>query len=634
MCAVCRPDGAPVEAADIAAMLAALDHWDADSRGMWTGSGIGLGHLQLSTTPESTLEALPLPDSERGLAITGDFRLDNRSELALRLGIDAGDLATLSDGGLVLRAYAAWGESCAARLLGDFAFVVWDGPKRQLYCARDVFGVKPFHYTHGRGVFACASEIKGLLALPFVDRCVNERWIGDYLHRLALDRVDTFYRDVSRLEPAHALLATADGVRTWRYWRLDEQPPVHFARDEDYVEAFREKLVLAVRRRVRTPGAVGAELSGGLDSSGVCAIAHALLRGDGRELRTFSQVRPDGDGDYGEMPADGRAAIDALCSHAGMPRPCLLTGEGGILPAIQWASRCCDEPPRNLVSLFNDALYDAAAASGVRVLLSGFGGNQGVTDLGVGRLRELLYQGPWSELAREVSSWPHPVLGGARMLASELRRDDGWGRRWFGGPSVVRQKHPHRASRTEFAERLGLLQRTRDATRMQRAAALAPLRERTIRLLDAPDVPLRLESAHLATAARRIEYRYPLLDAELVGVYLWAPARLKWQRGIGRYLFRMALEPWLPPEICWANAGRTSANPGNPRRKRRDLPEMLAQLQGLPKDSPLFDYADPGKLSVEEVRLGRRVKRWRRDTETIMLLLLERKLREARPVRG
>ncbi len=442
ICGLYRPDGPAVETAEIEAMVKALDYWSADARGTWTSGRAGLGHLLLSTTARSRRASLPTSDEEAGITITGDCRLDNRTDLAGRLGVGPGELGTLSDERLVLRAYRQWGEQCVAHVLGDFAFAIWDGPHRQLFCARDPFGVKPFYYYARGGLFAFATEMKGLLALPAVDRTVDETWIGDYLHLLNLDLVTTFYAGIKRLAPAHALTFGTAGARTWRYWALDPHRELRLPRESDYVEAFRGKLELAVRRRTETPFEVGAELSGGLDSAAICAIAQEDLASRGRDLQTFSQVLPEGTPERPGYPFDARWAIDLVCQQAGIRRTCFLAGEGGVLPALEWAYRHYDEPPRTLVSLDNHDLYEAAAERGVRVLLSGFGGNFGVSAAGTGRLRELVWSGRWIEVLREISAierrpldWliaaMRPVLGRLEWPAAHPPDEDrGVGTAW------------------------------------------------------------------------------------------------------------------------------------------------------------------------------------------------------------
>src|SRR5205823_11977388 len=104
-------------------------------------------HLMLHTTPESLHERLPATLPGRpDLAITADARLDNRAELGDALGVPHPERAGLPDSALILLAYARWGERCPERLLGDFAFAIWDGRARRLFCARDPLGVKPFVY--------------------------------------------------------------------------------------------------------------------------------------------------------------------------------------------------------------------------------------------------------------------------------------------------------------------------------------------------------------------------------------------------------------------------------------------------------------------------------------------------------
>lgn len=615
-------------------MLGALDHWHADARGAWAGDGIGLGHLLLRTTPQSLHEALPHHDVEHDLGISGDLRLDNRAELAGLLSIAPGDLADWGDGRLVLRAYVEWGDTCPAHLLGDFAFAIWDGPRRRLFCARDLFGVKPFYFSHQANTLAFATEIKGLLALPFVDRSVNETWIADCLHRIGIERVSTFYAAIRRLEPGHTLTFDTEGLRTRQYGQLDPRSELRLACDEDYVEAFREKLVLAIRRRADTPFEVGAELSGGLDSSGICAIAQSLLRENGRSLCTFSQVRPPGMADVAGRPPDFRWAIDSLCRHAGITQVCLFDGAGAgddsVLPALEWANRYHDEPFRDSSSLHNHGLYEAASERGVRILLSGFAGNLCVSAAGHGRLRELLWAGRALELWRELSAGPnhrHPLLRALRLALRECESPV-LTAAWLS--LVPRGLLADLPTTDGFARRMGMRRRT--FRQVREAVRPGTLRETAIRFLAWPNITLRLEHSHLAAAARRIEYRYPLLDAELIALYLSLPSHLKYQRGIDRYVFRRSLEPWVPDDVRLESGLRASANPGNIVRKRRDEDTLKARVRALPPDSPVFSYVDAERLFVPPRRPGRFPRE--RHSAMVLTLALEHRLRQLDPGGG
>jgi asparagine synthase (glutamine-hydrolysing) len=629
ICGLYRPDGPAVETAEIETMVTALDYWSADARGTWTSGRAGLGHLLLRTT-SSPHEALPLTDHEAGITITGDCRLDNRNDVAGRLSVGAGELVDWSDTRLALCAYRQWGEQCVAHLLGDFAFAVWDSRRRQLFCARDRFGVKPLYYYARGGLFAFASEMKGLLVLPAVDRTVDEPWIGDYLHRLSLDNVTTFYARIKRLPQAHALTFGPAGLRTWRYWALDSRREVRLPRESDYLDAIREKLDGAILRRAHTPFELGAELTGGLDSTAICIVAQRWLRTHGRDLQTFSQVHPEGTPERPGEPIDMRWAIDLVCRHAGITRTCFLAGEGGILSALEWSCRHYDEPPRTLVSVDNHDLYEAAAARNVRVLLSGFGGNFGVSASGRGRLRELAWSGRWIEFQREVAATtPRPIDRLAAGLRAILGRFDGPLLDVMLKRSLLWQAHATRPTRREFARRVGMVRRTWRHAR--RFAARGNLRQMTVQLLDAA-LAERLETAHISATARRLEYRYPMLDAELVESFLAMPSHVKFQRGRDRYLFRQSLEGRVPESVRLYAGPRGSANPAHPLRRRRDEAALKAMIGRIAPGDPVLAYLDLEKLAAEP-RVRGRVPR-ARHTEMMMALLLAEKLRQARPSQG
>ena len=130
-------DGRPVTEAELNSMTESLAHRGSDRAGIWSDGTAGLGHRMLWTTPESLHERLPLLGSTGHLAITADARIDNRDELMKLLGIEAADPEQISDSQLILAAYERWGEQCVSRLLGDFAFAIWDRRKQSLFCARD-----------------------------------------------------------------------------------------------------------------------------------------------------------------------------------------------------------------------------------------------------------------------------------------------------------------------------------------------------------------------------------------------------------------------------------------------------------------------------------------------------------------
>src|SRR5580692_8775923 len=162
-------------------MAAALSFYGPDGHGQWCGESVGLGHLMLHVTPESLEERQPASlRAAPHLIITADARIDNRDELFDALGVPLAGRGQTPDSSLILLAFERWGEDCTKKLLGDFAFAIWNLRDRTLFCARDPFGCKPFFYYHGDGRFIFASDINGVLALLESPR-LNHPLLAAYL---------------------------------------------------------------------------------------------------------------------------------------------------------------------------------------------------------------------------------------------------------------------------------------------------------------------------------------------------------------------------------------------------------------------------------------------------------------------
>lgn len=609
-------------------MLGALDYWHADRREMHTAGAVGLTQLLLDLSPAPPDEPTLAHDVEAGMSLAGVLRLDDRTELGRELGLTDRETAALSDRHLALVAYRRWGPDLAERLRGDFAFIVHDARHNRLFGCRDPFGVKPFYYVETPDVVACASEMKALLALPFVDRTVNEAWVVDLVCRLFIDGDGTFWQHIRRLEPAHCLVVEGATVTRRRYWSVPLDGDVRFATEGDYVEALRDALDRAVHRRITTTSPVGAELSGGLDSSGVVAAASSLLRHAGRPLRTYAQVRPDGPLSE-PLPDDSHDAIKAFVAHAALDAPRLLTGEdNGCVDTIDRAAAVYDEPPQLGISLMNDRLFDAARADGVRVLLSGFGGNQCVSASGHQVAWELLRRARLIDLWRTARA-EDGSRSTARALLTSIQVGRvasaiaGVRRGSFSDPKA--QKLPYRGLRREMAVRHDLRGRYRQY--LDRYSSEHAVRAVAAARLTAPDVAVRLEYSHIDTLARGLEYRFPLLDRDLIELFMAFPSHMKWRGGIGRWLFRKSLAGRVPESVAWFTTP-ASANPGSVIRLRRDAPRFIERLHAIPRDARVFEFVDRDRLLAQpQVRRGRAGGHaWDRTADLVRVLLLHEKL--------
>src|SRR5262249_23956723 len=274
---------------ELVTMSAALAHRGRDAAGQWSDGPIGLVHRLLATTRASAAIEHPVIDPTGALRLVWDGRLDNRDELEA----DSGE----SDEAVVLRAYARFGDDLPARLLGAFAFALWDARRARLLCGRDRLGLKPFHYVWRDGVFRFASELSPLLpALSRVE--ADDEIVLAFLLREFRpgDEQRTFVAGVHRLPPGHALNVGRDGLRHVAYWAPNPSRTLGDASETDLVERFQSVFRAAVAARLRTDWPVAALLSGGLDSAAIVGTAARIFeeRGDGSPpLEAFTLFSDD-----------------------------------------------------------------------------------------------------------------------------------------------------------------------------------------------------------------------------------------------------------------------------------------------------------------------------------------------------
>lgn len=544
-------EGQKADARDLALMLEALAHRGPDGKSFWHEGSVGLGHCLLQTTPESLGERQPL--RRDGLVITADARIDNREELFELLGLGNRGRDPPSDSDLVLHAYQRWGDECAVRLLGDFAFVVWDSRKQVLFFARDHLGVRPFYYHHTPGkLFAFSTEIKALLSLPQVSSQINETRIGDYLLSLPTDKAITFYRDIFRLPPAHSLVVAPTGLRSRQYLSMDLGRSLGLNSDREYAEGYLNTFTAAVKCRLRSDRPVGSALSGGLDSSSIVCVAREILQREGRPLlKTFSGV-------FDEVPeSDERPYINAVIDQGGF-EPHFVRADQ-ISPLVDWEQVLwhLEEPIWTPNLFLHWGLYTAARQQGVRVFLDGFLGDN-VVGHGWEYLMDLAYSWRWTALLREIGGVcrRQPGFSRRQMIRSYVCEYGIKSRaeRFLGRARARRTMGPlsRLASMVnpEFAKRIDLDQRVQ-ALAPPTPAPPGAARKRHLRDLDGGEIPLSLEISNKIAAAFSLEARYPFADRRLVEFCLATPADQRIQDGRSRMIVRHALVSHLPGKVCW-----------------------------------------------------------------------------------
>ena len=392
-------DGSPIDSELVSKMTRFQAHRGPDGEGLWTSSSIGLGHRRLSIIDLSQAGRQPMESQDGRFVITYNGEVYNYVELREELKHLGHEFRSRSDTEVILKAYEVWGERCADRFLGMWAFAIWDGVHRKLFCSRDPFGIKPFFYLQKDNRFYFASDIRALLLVSDDAREPDWEFLTRQLSYQRFTRDDeTSFRRIRALRPATNLVIENGRVTFTRYWRLS-LPDVRAQYDFRHpVTAFRELFTDAVRLNFRSDVPVGVCLSGGLDSSSIVAVASSAL---GARLKTFSIEYPESAWSEGEFvdEVNARFACDAICTT---PR-----GAQDYLDTLKLMVASHGEPDQG-IGVYSQWKVLELASKHVKVVLNGQGGDEllaGYPYFYETYLADLIRRGRWWKAAHEFAAY-------------------------------------------------------------------------------------------------------------------------------------------------------------------------------------------------------------------------------------
>jgi asparagine synthase (glutamine-hydrolysing) len=418
----------------------------------------------------------------------------------------------------------------------------WDPVTRTLTVTRDRMGESPVWLTRGGPRFACASHPRLLRALPWISADPDPTACAVADARIQLAFEETPWRALRRLPPGHRLTVSRDEIRKTKWWSLVASPaPVC----DSWSDRIRDALDRAVRSRIPASGITGSQLSGGLDSTAVSLLASGCLAPAGRPLHTFSHVpavrwTPPQPGD--ETPYL-QAALECMPTAV----PFFATGDSAGTEGVMHP---------------HDAeVRDAARSAGVVTMLSGWGGDEGVSYNGDGLFAQELLRGhvlwviDWCRRFG-TGSW----YGTTRVLYYKVVRQ------------LLGQLPPTAGGVVSWADVLAKIEQApaelrrdlRQRVRQRSALRQAPsLRENQRRLLASSHLANRIDLDSEWSVPAGFCFRYPLLDPELLGLVLAAPPRLFVQEGRTRTLLREAMRG-IYPALIQQRHGKFTSHPRRP----------------------------------------------------------------------
>lgn len=488
-----------------------------------------LAHRRLSIIDTTPGGHQPMPSADRRYWISYNGEVYNYIELREQLSSLGHSFSTDSDTEVILEAYIEWGAGCAERFNGDWALLIYDTHRNELFVSRDRFGIKPLYYYQDSTHIIFASEIKALLAHPSVKTAPNHDYLIRYLSQGATEWLEkTAFEGVNRFPFAHsALIKLNDGAnwRTVRYWELK----INTSRErfnptvaDSYSAKYLELLTDAVRLRLRADVSVGCALSGGLDSSSIVYIANALLEGkeERAKLLTFSSVYNSPDSRH----CDESFFIDLLQAKLGFnsykmePRP-------EDFPRLSEIVQRYWECPPDGTGMAGINTLSLARDIGLKVTLDG----QGADEVQAGYeyyLVPFLSSLGWGDFIRETLAVNSLLQSSAERRAIILA-------------AIVRKIFG--------AKSLGwLLKVIGRKTTLERDSLNEELQHSVLHGL--------VNLVHYSDSRSMyysIESRMPFMDHRLIEFTMSVPACYKVHNGYTKYFARLAFSGKLPDEITW-----------------------------------------------------------------------------------
>ena len=619
MCGICgvlsrREPPAP-EA--LTRMSRALAHRGPDGERVHVQGQAGLGHRRLSIIDLSDAAAEPMTNEDRSLWLVFNGEIYNFRELRAALA-ERHVFTSQGDGEVILHLYEERGDEAVAALDGMFAFALWDDRRQRLLLARDRAGKKPLFYHDGPGLFAFASEVKGLLAHGGVPRALAREALPFFLKFGYVPTPGTFYDGVKSLPPGHLLVASADGTHgPTRYWEPHFEDGEE-TDEEEAAERLRAALRTAVARRLVADVPVGAFLSGGLDSATVVALMAEQASG---RVRTFT-IGFAGRPEYDETEAAHRTAERFATDHT----------EFIVEPrALELIDRLVfhHDGPFGDSSAVPTFLLSELTRQRVTVALNGDGGDEvlaGYLRLQGGVLSERVPRWTFALAAAALAVVPepsdrrHPLRYAKRFVeAGRLplaERYLSWNACFPGdvGPWL-------RPELRSYASPERILESYRAGLNGS-GSTLARLLQLNFRTYLLDDLLVKMDRMSMAHG---LEARSPFLDTAVIELCAALPDSLRIRGRRGKWLLRKAMRGLLPEDVLT----RKKAGFGVPLGAwfRNDLFGFVKERL-LDEESPLYEHLEPAP--VRELVEAHGAARGDLSAQIWSLLTLESWLRQER----
>lgn len=546
----------PVDPLRVERMCDAMVHRGPDGAGVWTEAGVGLGHRRLSIID---LEGSPQPmlsgDGRAVIVFNGEIY--NFRELRAQLEREGALFHTSGDTEVILAAWQRWGPDCLSRLDGMFAFALYDLDKRQLFLARDRFGVKPLFLSQlSDGGLIFASELKGLLAHPMMRRRISPQAIEAYITWGYVPDSHSILEGVTKLQAGHfLLLETGKPMPAQRRWwdvSFEERHESnhHRGKEADLSAELVHLLREAVQSRMVSDVPLGAFLSGGVDSSSVVAL---MSEASSQPVRTCSIG-------FDVEALDETSYAEKIAQQFGTDHEARTVGQDDF-GEIDALATMFDEPFADASALPTWRVCQLAREK-VTVALSGDGADEAfagyrrqVFHHNEERVRSALPQALRKPLFGGLGSFwpkadwaPRPLRAKTTLLSLAESGEAGYAN----ALSVTTPQLRSKLFTSQFASQLSGFRAEEELIELMRSAPAKSGLDRAqyadLKFWLPGDILTKVDRTSMSVS---LEAREPLLDHRLVEFAAKLPDAMRVRGSTGKYLLKKCMERYLPNDVLY-----------------------------------------------------------------------------------
>lgn len=536
-----------IEKSHLKQMTDVISHRGPDGEGHWVSSnaGVGFGHRRLSIIDLSKNGSQPMHYLNNRYTITFNGEIYNYLELKQTLLSKGYQFVSDSDTEVLLAMYDWKKENCLTDLDGMFAFAIWDEKEQELFCARDRFGEKPFHYYLNEKEFVFASEIKQFWAYGIQKKTVESRLV-QFLENGQIDdpfnTAQTFYHQIKRLDPAHFMLFRRNGApRIKKYWDIDLEATFRGTLQEatdQFSSIFKE----SVSMRLRADVPVGTSLSGGLDSSSICMIINGL-KADGQKQTSFSARFKNFEKDEGVYIEEVLRACKDVEANFVWP------DENYFFENFAKINYHQDEPYTSTSMIAQYSVMELAKTKGITVLIDGQGADESLGG----------YM-PYYKLYLDSLFYTDRQKFEKEKLAYD---------------SLHSNTRPYEAPDKNETLRMKLGRLKKTLLRQNMPYGPDALKEKLYADTTSMHLQTLLRYADRNSMANSREVRLPFLSHRLIEFVFTLPDHFKLNSGWTKYILRKAMDPVLPGQICWRT---NKVGYESPQEKWLQHPAILSEI--------------------------------------------------------